>query len=76
MELANRIRMIRESYGYTQADIAYKINITPQAYSKIERRASKTKIETLDKIATSLSVSLTFLIDVSNPNYMENKNNL
>lgn len=68
--------MIRESYGYTQAEVAYKINISPQAYSKIERRALKTKIETLNKIATCLSVSLSFLVDVGNPDYVEKKNNL
>lgn len=76
MELAIRIRRIREAYGFTQADIAYKINITHQAYSKIERLAGKTKIETLNKIANSLSISLSFLVDINNPNYIEAKNNL
>jgi transcriptional regulator with XRE-family HTH domain len=76
MELANRIRKIRESYGFTQADIAFKVEITPQAYGKIERRAAKTKIETLYKIANSLSVSLSFLVDINNPNFIEAKNNL
>ncbi|MCG9900928.1 MAG: helix-turn-helix transcriptional regulator [Hydrotalea sp.] len=51
MELATRIRKVRQAYGYTQADIAYKINISPQAYGKIERNAAKTKFETFQKIA-------------------------
>jgi transcriptional regulator with XRE-family HTH domain len=75
MEIANRIRNIRESYGLTQADVAYKANITPQAYGKIERRAGKTKIETLIKIANAIGVSIKFLIDIENPLYIEQKNN-
>lgn len=75
MDLALRIRKIRTSYGFTQADIAYKINISPQAYSKIERRAERTKIETLLKIACALGVSITFLIDLNNTQYIQ-KNNL
>jgi len=41
MELAERIRAIREIRGLTQADVAYELNITPQAYSKMERQAKK-----------------------------------
>ncbi len=76
MELANRIRKIRETYGLTQAEVAYKVEITPQAYGKIERRAIKTKIETLMKISTAIGVSTKFLIDIENDDYFERKNNL
>lgn len=76
MELANRIRKIRETYGLTQAEVAYKVDITPQAYGKIERRAGKTKIETLIKISLAIGVSMIFLIDINNPNFYEQKNNL
>lgn len=34
MELSTRIRKIREAQGLTQADVAYKANISPQAYGK------------------------------------------
>lgn len=73
MELANRIRKIREILGYTQAEIAYKIDITPQAYGKIERKASKTKFETLLKISNALEVPLPFLVDLQNNNYSYKK---
>lgn len=76
MELAIRIRKIREAYKMTQADIAYKTNVSPQAYGKIERRASKTKFETLEKIAEAIGVSVPFLIDLKNKNYIQEKNNL
>jgi len=71
MEISNRIRKIRTSYGLTQADVAYKVNITPQAYGKIERRAGKTKIETLVKIANAIGVSIKFLIDLDSPIFIE-----
>jgi len=75
MELANRIRKIRETYNLSQADVADKAAISPQAYGKIERRASKTKFETLLKISEAIGVEITFLIDVKNPNHLEEKNN-
>jgi transcriptional regulator with XRE-family HTH domain len=71
MELADRILKIRESYGLTQADVACEANISPLAYGKIERRASKTKCETLNKIASAIGVNLTFLIDLDNPNFKQ-----
>lgn len=75
MELATRIRKIREAKGLTQADVAYKANISPQAYGKIERKASRTKLETLMKLSKILDVSLVFLLDINNIEYNE-KNNL
>jgi transcriptional regulator with XRE-family HTH domain len=76
MELEKRIRNIREAYGMTQAEVAYNANMSPQAYGKIERRASKTKLETLLKIANAIGVSIKFLIDIENSEYFEYKNNL
>jgi len=71
MEIANRIRKIRETYCLTQAEVAYKLEITPQTYGKIERTADKAKIETLKKISIVIGVSIFFLIDINNPNYYE-----
>ena len=76
MELANRIRKIRESYKLTQSEVAARAEIAPQTYGKIERRASKTKFETLIKISEALGVSLIFLVDLKNPNYIQEKNSL
>ena len=76
MELANRIRKIRETYGLSQADIAYKVNISPQAYSKIERKAKSSSIETLEKIANAIGVDLIFLLDIKSNLYKQEKNNL
>jgi len=75
MQLAKRIRQIREAYGLTQTEIAYKCDITPSAYGQIERRAGKSSFETLEKIAAAIGVTLPFLVDINNDQYIE-KNKL
>lgn len=76
MELSERMRLIREKAGLTQADVAFELGISPQAYGKIERQSERATIETLRKIAVTLDVNVSFLIDVMNPSLMEQKNNL
>ena len=66
VDLSNRIREIREALGYTQADIAYRCDISPSAYGQIERRAIKATVVTLYKIAHAMNVSLAFLVDIQN----------
>ncbi|MCA6392818.1 MAG: helix-turn-helix transcriptional regulator [Chitinophagaceae bacterium] len=61
MQLANRIRQIRQAYGFSQAEIAHKCEITPSAYGQIERKARNSTFKTLQKIATAIGVSLPFL---------------
>lgn len=76
MLLAKRIRQIRENYNLTQAEVAFRCDITPSAYGQIERKASKCTYETLSKIAHALGVSLTFLIDIESDLYREENNKL
>jgi transcriptional regulator with XRE-family HTH domain len=75
MELAQRIRQIREAYNLTQAKIAFKCGISPSAYGQIERKASNCSYKTLEKVANSIGVSVKFLIDIGNPAFVE-KNNI
>lgn len=76
MGFADRIRQIRITYKLTQSEVAYRCNILPSAYGQIERKALKCTIETLMKIAIAIGVSLPFLIDIENKNFMEDKNKL
>jgi transcriptional regulator with XRE-family HTH domain len=69
MILTNRIRSIRESYGLTQAEVAYRCNITPSAYGQIERNAEKTKFETLIKIADAIGVTISLFSGFSVAKY-------
>jgi transcriptional regulator with XRE-family HTH domain len=76
MQLGERIRKIRESQNLTQAEVADRIDITPSAYGQIELKAANSSYLTLQKIALALNVSITFLLDIENPNYIEEKNKL
>lgn len=73
MELAHRIRNIRKAYKLTQQDVAFSSNMTPSAYGQIERKASQSTYYTLDKISNAMGVSLKFLIDIENDNFIEEK---
>lgn len=64
MILANRIRTIRIEKGLTQSEVADRCNISPSAYSQIERQAINCKFITLLKIAKALDVSITYLVDI------------
>lgn len=74
MLLATRIRKIREAYQLTQDDVADKCNISSSAYGQIERKAGSSSYETLSKIAAAIGVSVTFLIDIDNQEFIELKN--
>jgi transcriptional regulator with XRE-family HTH domain len=71
MHLVIRLRKIRETYKLTQGDIAYKCDITPSAYGQIERKADAASFTTLKKIADAIGISISFLVDIDNPNYLE-----
>lgn len=75
MKLAERIRKIREAYQYSQAEIADKCDISPSAYGQIERQAGNSSFNTLSKVAIAIGVSLPFLVDIQNPDFIE-KNKL
>lgn len=73
MELAKRIRIIREVNGYSQDYVAEKIGISQSAYSRIERKAGSSSFYTLQKVASALNVSLLFLVDIENEKFIETK---
>ncbi|WP_293872051.1 helix-turn-helix transcriptional regulator [Flavobacterium sp.] len=75
MLYAIRLRKIREAYGLTQYEVAYKSDMTPSAYGQIERNAGNCTIKTMEKIANSIGISLPFLLDINNQNFIE-KNKL
>lgn len=71
MILAKRIKNIRKSLNLSQAEIAYRCDISPSAYGQIERKAGRCTFETLQKIAKALDVSVPFLVDIENPEVSE-----
>jgi transcriptional regulator with XRE-family HTH domain len=70
MLLANRIRNIREAKKLTQTEIADRCNMSTSTYGKIERKAGSSSFDTLTKVANALGVNISFLVDISNPNYL------
>jgi transcriptional regulator with XRE-family HTH domain len=56
MLLGDKIKKIRDLKGMTQEDIASKLNISSQAYSKIERNETKIDDKRLEQIANALEV--------------------
>lgn len=71
MLYAIRLRKIREAYGLTQYEVACKCDMTPSAYGQIERNAGNCTIRTMEKIADSIGISLIFLLDIKNQNFIE-----
>jgi len=76
MLLAERIRKIREYYKLSQSEIAGRCDISSSAYGQIERKASKSTFETLQKISEAIGVSLPFLVDIKSNIYYEEKNKI
>lgn len=56
-EIGIEIKNARLTVGITQAELARRLGVTPQAISQYERGIKKPKIETIKKIADALSVS-------------------
>jgi len=64
--VASNIRNKRESLNYTQEYLAAKLNISQNAYSKIELGYTKITVERLFQIADILETELTELIKTEN----------
>lgn len=60
--VATNIRKRREDLNYTQEYLAAKLNISQNAYSKIELGYTKITVERLFQIADILDIDLTNLI--------------
>lgn len=62
MEIYDKIRILRTSHQWTQEDIAEKLNMSVNGYSKIERGKSSINIEKLKQIAQVLNMDILELI--------------
>ena len=58
----DKIRSFRMIRGFTQEYMAEQLHVAQNTYSKYENNGEKLSIETLEKIAKALGVSLTDLI--------------
>jgi transcriptional regulator with XRE-family HTH domain len=67
MKLAERIRQIRLIQNLTQEEVAERCGMAASSYGQIERKASTSSFETLNKIAHALNVKISFLVDMDSP---------
>jgi transcriptional regulator with XRE-family HTH domain len=68
MQLHEKIRFFRRSKKFTQEQIAEKLNITPVAYSNIERGESGVSMKRLEEIAEAIGVELWELLGLGEKN--------
>ena len=69
--VAINIRKIREHLNYTQEYLAMKLNISQNAYSKIELGYTKITLERLYQIAQVLEVDLVELIKANDAEVLQ-----
>ena len=58
MQTGDLIKQARLKSGVTQAELAKRLGVTPQAVSQYERGIKKPKLETLRKIALALDCNI------------------
>jgi transcriptional regulator with XRE-family HTH domain len=70
--IAVNIRHTREQLNYTQEYLAAKLNISQNAYSKIELGYTKITVERLFQVAAILDVDIYSLIDTERLSFVNN----
>jgi len=68
MELSDQIKFIRSSKGWTQEDVAEKLDISTHAYSKIERGETDVNFSRLQQIAKVMEIELPHLLGLNDKN--------
>ncbi len=60
--LGERLLLLRTNHKMTQAQVANKIRVTPQAYSQYERDVRRPDYETLGQLADYYNIDLAYLM--------------
>jgi transcriptional regulator with XRE-family HTH domain len=61
-EALNRIKEIREGQGMSQEAVAYQLNISQQAYSRIEKNPDSASLKRLRDLSSVFGVPLNSLV--------------
>ncbi len=71
--LAQRLKYLRKHAELSQTDVATRLGIIPNSYSRYERGERMPDCETLRKLANFFDVSVDYLIgnDIGNPDTVE-----
>ncbi len=62
MNIANRMRKVREVKGWKQSAVASSMRITQQAFSYMEQGSGSPRIDTLSRFCDVMQVQLHFLL--------------
>ena len=57
-QLANKLKLIRNQNGWSQAEVAQRIGVKQATISHFENNPDKTQLVTLFKIITALNIKL------------------
>ncbi len=74
MKVQEKIRAIRESKNWSQQEMATKLNMSVNGYSKIERGETNPQISKLEQIANALSMDLIELMSHDRDVYLISDN--
>jgi transcriptional regulator with XRE-family HTH domain len=58
----NKVRMLREGIGFSQEYVANKLEISQQAYSKLEKNPNTATLERLRQLSEVLGVSINSIV--------------
>jgi transcriptional regulator with XRE-family HTH domain len=58
----NKVRMLREGIGFTQEYVANKLEISQQAYSKLEKNPDSATLERLKQLSEVLGVNINSIV--------------
>lgn len=62
MKVQDKIRAVRQQQDLSQEQVAEMLDLTPQAYSKIEQGKTKLSIDRIQQIANIFNIDITDLI--------------
>ena len=74
MKFYEKIKFVRSLKGWTQEDMAAKLNISTQAYAKIERGKTDVHYSRLEQIAEVMEIDLPELLGLDEKNVLNFKN--
>jgi len=73
-DLGKKIRALRQEKGWTQGDVAVKLNITVAAFSKIETQVTDVSLSRIEELAEIFKVSIVELLGLEVPGGQNNSN--
>lgn len=76
MDVGNKLAEIRKNKGYTQDELAEKVNLKRLTISKYENNHSEPKFRKLQQICSALGITLAELFEKDSEESKKNNNNV